>query len=189
MAEPASALVLATTILLTGAMHEDGLADSADALGGNTPEERLQIMRDSRIGSFGACAIGISLLLRWSALEEIAEPRLVIPALIVAHVVSRACLPAFMHMVPPARADGLSATAGQPPGASVAAALALGIICLVLCLGAKGAMIALATLAVAGFVIARLATRQIGGQTGDVLGALQQVAEAALLVVASSILG
>jgi adenosylcobinamide-GDP ribazoletransferase len=61
----AAALTLATTLLLTGAMHEDGLADTADGLGGRTREQKLEIMRDSRIGTFGACALAISLLLRW----------------------------------------------------------------------------------------------------------------------------
>jgi len=185
-AEPAAALALATTMLLTGAMHEDGLADSVDALGGKTSEQKLHITRDSRIGAFGACALAMSILLRWSALLAIAEPRAVTVALIVAHAASRAALPVFMHLVPPARTDGLSSGAGQPPGQSVAAALALGIICLVLGLRAKGTMIGLVTLAIAGLVIARITTKGIGGQTGDVLGALQQVGEAALLLVAIS---
>ena len=78
---PAAAITLAATMLLTGAMHEDGLADTADALGGKTREQKLEIMRDSRIGSFGACALGISLMLRWSTIADIAEPRFVAVAL------------------------------------------------------------------------------------------------------------
>jgi adenosylcobinamide-GDP ribazoletransferase len=167
-------------------MHEDGLADTADGLGGNTQEQRLQIMRDSRIGTFGACALAISLLLRWSTIADIAEPRFVAIALITAHVTARACLPAFMHLVPAARADGLSGGAGQPPFASVVAALLLGSISLLFAFGPTGAVVTLLMLFLAALLLARLSIRQFGGQTGDVLGATEQIAEAIVLLVASS---
>lgn len=189
--EPAAALALLATVLLTGAMHEDGLADTADGLGGKTREERLEIMRDSRIGAFGAAALAFSFLLRWTALADIAEladPRTLAVAMIVAHTVSRAVLPAFMYLVPPARAEGLSTSAGQPPGQSVVIALALGILCLLFAFGPKLAMIALLLLALAALVLARVAINRIGGQTGDVLGALQQVAEVMLLLIATAML-
>jgi adenosylcobinamide-GDP ribazoletransferase len=189
--ESAAALALASTVLFTGAMHEDGLADTADGLAGKTQEERLAIMRDSRIGAFGASALAISFLTRWAALADIAEladPRTLAIALIVAHMVSRAVLPAFMYLVPPARTEGLSSSAGRPPGQSVAIALALGILCLLLAFGAKLAMIALLLLALAALALARVATKRIGGQTGDVIGALQQVAEITLLMIASAML-
>jgi adenosylcobinamide-GDP ribazoletransferase len=185
--QPAAALALATTLLLTGAMHEDGLADTADSLGGDNRERKLAIMRDSRIGTFGACALAISLLLRWSTLADIAEPRFVALALICAHVAARACVPAFMHLVAPARSDGLSSGAGQPPFASVVTALLLGIASLLLAFGPTGAMVTLLLLLLLALVLARLATRQFGGQTGDVLGALEQVCEAAVLLVAASL--
>jgi adenosylcobinamide-GDP ribazoletransferase len=183
---PAAALVLAATLLLTGAMHEDGLADTADGLGGSTREQRLQIMRDSRIGTFGACALAISLMLRWSAIADIAEPRFVAIALIAAHVTARACLPAFMHLVPPARTDGLSSGAGQPPFPSVIAGLLFGFISLLFAFGPTGAVVTLLMLFLAALVLARLAIRQFGGQTGDVLGAMEQIAEAIVLLVAAS---
>lgn len=185
--QPAAALVLATTLVFTGAMHEDGLADTADSLGGNSRERKLDIMRDSRIGTFGACALAISLLLRWSTLADIAEPRFVALALICAHVAARACVPAFMHLVPPARSDGLSSGAGRPPFASVVTALLLGIAALLLAFGATGAMVTVLLLLLLALVLARLAIRQFGGQTGDVLGALEQVCEAAVLLVAASL--
>jgi len=184
--EPAAALVLAATTLFTGAMHEDGLADAADSLGGKTREQKLEIMRDSRIGSFGACALVLSFLLRWSALQEIAEPRLVTIALIAAHVASRAILPAFMSLVPPARADGLSSGAGQPHWQSTVAAIALGVVCLLFVFGPRGTLIGVLVLALAAATLAWLSIRSIGGQTGDVLGALQQVGESAVLLVAIS---
>jgi hypothetical protein len=74
--EPAAMLALGATILVTGAMHEDGLADAADGFGGGkTAEQKLEIMRDSRIGAFGACALIVSIVLRWSSLAAIADPR------------------------------------------------------------------------------------------------------------------
>lgn len=183
---PAAAIALAATLLLTGAMHEDGLADTADALGGNTRERKLEIMRDSRIGTFGVCALAISLLLRWSTIADIAEPRLVALALIAAHVAARACLPAFMHLVPPARNDGLSSGAGQPPLPSVVASLLLGATCLLFVVGPTGTAITLLMLFLAALLVARLAIRQFGGQTGDVLGAMEQIAECIVFLAAAS---
>jgi adenosylcobinamide-GDP ribazoletransferase len=186
-AQPAAALTLAATLLFTGAMHEDGLADTADGLGGNSREGKLEIMRDSRIGTFGACALAISLLVRWSTLADIAEPRFVAVALICAHVAARACVPAFMHLVPPARSDGLSSGAGQPPFASVVTALLLGIASLLLAFGPTGTMVTLLLLLLLALLLARLAIRQFGGQTGDVLGALEQGCEGVVLLVAASL--
>jgi len=183
---PAAAITLAAMLLLTGAMHEDGLADTADGLGGRTREQKLEIMRDSRIGTFGVCALAISLLLRWSTIADIAEPRFVAVALIASHVAARACLPAFMHLVPPARADGLSSGAGQPPFPSVVASLLLGIICLLFAFGPTGTVITLLMLLLAALLLARLAIRQFGGQTGDVLGAMEQVAECVVFLAAAS---
>ncbi len=185
--QPAAALALAATMLLTGAMHEDGLADTADGLGGKTREQRLDIMRDSRIGTFGASALAISLMLRWSTIADIAEPHFVALALVAAHVGARACLPAFMQLVPAARLDGLSSNAGRPPAPSVIAALILGVICLLFSLGVTGTIVAILLLVFAGLLLARLATREFGGQTGDVLGAMEQVGEAVILLVASSL--
>src|SRR5215510_11280342 len=112
----AAALALGATLLLTGCLHEDGLADTADGLGGGWDRARkLEIMRDSRLGTYGACALMMSLLVRWAALAAIASPLAVASALIAAHVSARAALPVFMCFVPPARFDGLSAQAGQLP--------------------------------------------------------------------------
>jgi adenosylcobinamide-GDP ribazoletransferase len=187
--EPAAMLALAATILVTGAMHEDGLADAADGLGGGkTREQKLEIMRDSRIGSFGACALIVSIVLRWSSLAAIADPRLVAIALVTAHAAARAPLPLFMRLLPPARTDGLSVGAGQPPPQSVVIAIVLGLLCLLFSFALSGTLTALIALAAAVLLFARLVKTQIGGQTGDVLGALEQVCEAATLAIASSLL-
>lgn len=187
--QPASALALAATILLAGAMHEDGLADAADGFGGGkTREQKLQIMRDSRIGTFGACALGLSLLVRWSAIASFDNSYSVAIALAVAQGAGRAALPAFMRLVPPARLDGLSSGAGRPPMQSVAIALGLGLIMLGFGLGVGAMLVGGGVVAVIAFLLARLSIGQIGGQTGDVLGAFEQVAEAALLLVAAALL-
>ena len=183
----AALLALAATALVTGALHEDGLADTADGLGGGrTRERKLEIMRDSRIGTYGVCALVLSFGLRWSALAAIANPWAVALALCAAHTAARAGLPAFMSQVAPARPDGLSASAGSPPGRSVAIAFAVGILALVLALGPGKALVSLIVLSLAGLMLARLAIRQIGGQTGDILGAFEQTGEILILLVAAA---
>jgi len=185
----AAMLALAATAFVTGALHEDGLADTADGLGGGrTRKRKLEIMRDSRIGTYGTCALILSFGLRWSALAAIAEPWKVALALSAAHAAARAGVPAFMWLVPPARPDGLSAAAGRPPMRTVAIALGLGTLFLVCGLGPANAMIGLILLALTGLILARLATRQIGGQTGDILGALEQIGEISILLLAAALL-
>jgi len=185
---PSAAIALAATMLLTGCLHEDGLADTADGFGGGvTRERKLEIMRDSRIGTFGVCALIVSFALRWSALATMAAPLQVAAALIAAHVAARAILPAFMRLVPPARPDGLSAQAGRPPLESAGVAALIGIIVLGIALGPLATLGAIILLALAGAFMAWLATRQIGGQTGDVLGALEQICEIIVLLVAASV--
>jgi adenosylcobinamide-GDP ribazoletransferase len=181
-------LALASTTVITGALHEDGLADTADGLGGRTRERKLEIMRDSRIGTYGVCALVISLALRWSALASIAAPRSVLIALLLAHVAARAGLPLFMALVPPARSDGLSAGAGKPAGPNAAIALGLGAIVLAIGFGPGKAILAVILLAFIGLATAWLAMRQLGGQTGDILGAYEQLAEIAILLMAASLL-
>ncbi|RUU73345.1 adenosylcobinamide-GDP ribazoletransferase, partial [Mesorhizobium sp. M7A.T.Ca.TU.009.01.3.1] len=110
---PAAALALVATVLTTGCLHEDGLSDVADGFGGGKSRGRkLEIMRDSRIGAYGAMALGLSLLIRWSALSEFVDPTQALFALLAAHAASRGLLGAFMHLLPSARVDGLSADAG-----------------------------------------------------------------------------
>jgi adenosylcobinamide-GDP ribazoletransferase len=183
---PAAGLAIVATLIVTGALHEDGLADTSDAFGaGTAPETRLAIMRDSRIGTFGACALILSIGLRWAALASLIGPARVAAALIVAHAAARATPPLLMWLTPPARPDGLSATAGQPPPDSVAVAALLGVVALVLGLGFANGLIAAALLGVCLVAIRSLALNKIGGQTGDVLGTLEQVSEIVVLLVAA----
>ncbi|MBK5946539.1 hypothetical protein CCR83_08880 [Rhodobacter veldkampii DSM 11550] len=176
----AAGLALAAGALATGGIHEDGLADCADGFGGGrTRERKLEIMRDSRIGSYGGLALMLSLGLRWSALATLAELHggLAAAALIALAAASRATMPVAMALMPPARADGLGHAAAGAAGPRPWVAVLIGIACLGL-VGAA-APVALATMALAAFALAWLARRQIGGQTGDVLGAMQQTAEIA----------
>jgi len=182
---PAAALSLAATMAATGCLHEDGLADTTDGFGGGqTREQKLDIMRDSRIGAYGVCALVLSILLRLSAIASLADTALVVPALIASHSAARASLPVFMLFVPPARREGLSASAGQPPREGVIAAAVLGVLIVALCLGPVLAIAALILLVVVIALLAWLSLAQIDGQTGDVLGAVEQVSEIAILLVA-----
>jgi adenosylcobinamide-GDP ribazoletransferase len=182
---PAAALSIAATMAITGCLHEDGLADTADGFGGGrTRDLKLEIMRDSRIGAYGVCALAVTVLLRASALASLTDTSIVIAALIAAHGAARATLPVFMYFVPPARHEGLSASAGQPSRDSVIAATALGILLVALCLGPVLAIAALILIVTVIALLAWLSLAQIDGQTGDVLGALEQVSEIAILLVA-----
>lgn len=182
---PAAALGVAATMLATGCLHEDGIADTADGFGGgHTREQKLAIMRDSHIGAYGVCALAMSLLLRVGALASLPSAHAVVWALIASHAAARATMPALMLLLPPARSDGLSFDAGRPAGESVAAAAVIGFLVLAICLHVGHGFLALLVLAVIAALVAWLAERQIGGQTGDVLGALEQVSEIAVLLVA-----
>jgi adenosylcobinamide-GDP ribazoletransferase len=182
---PAAAISVAATMLLTGCLHEDGLADTADGLGGgNTREQKLAIMHDSRIGAYGVCALALAIAFRVGAVASLADSSSVILALIAAHAAARAGLPIFMFFVHPARSDGLAFAAGEPPRESVIAAAVLGAVILLLCLGLTHGIEALILLAIVMAATAVLSLRQIGGQTGDILGALEQVSEIAILFVA-----
>jgi adenosylcobinamide-GDP ribazoletransferase len=184
----AAALALATSLLLTGCLHEDGLADMADGFGGGaTRERKLEIMRDSRIGTYGAATLVISILLRWSALASLGGTGHAVLALVTAHGAARALLPAFMRWVPPARPDGRSASAGPPSRKVAGVTLVLGGLIL-LPLGIGPAVPAMALLALWSLGLAATCRRQVGGQTGAVLGGLEQGAEIIILLLAAAAL-
>jgi adenosylcobinamide-GDP ribazoletransferase len=182
---PVATLSVAATLVLTGALHEDGLADTADGFGGgDSRQSKLDIMRDSRTGAYGVCALVVALLLRIGALASFSDAHGVVWALVASHSAARAAMMILMWLLPPARSDGLSFAAGGPPGQSIAAAAAIAFVVLLFCLhparGCIAALVLIATLA----LMAWLSMRQVDGQTGDVLGALEQVGEIAVLLVA-----
>ncbi len=185
-------LAVAAAAIVTGALHEDGLADLADGLGGGwTKARKLEIMRDSRIGSFGAIALILSIGLKAGALAEIAAPGDGpgdgVLALIVAHGCARAWLPSIMWLLPTARQDGLAAQAARPALRHVAEALVLAVLLACICLGPALGLAALAASGLGAWAIALIARHQLGGHTGDVLGAAEQVGEIfVLLLLAAS---
>jgi adenosylcobinamide-GDP ribazoletransferase len=181
---PLTALIaLATLIIITGAMHEDGLADCADGLwGGWDRESRLKIMQDSRVGSYGVMALGLSLIARWAALTLLFQsgPGMAIAALLASGAISRAAMPALMATLPHARDSGLSHSVGLVP--VQIAGFAAGIAALTSFLFIGWSVLP-ALITAAGFTIAAgaIAKAKIGGQTGDILGATQQLAEISVL--------
>lgn len=184
---PCAALVLAVQALLTGALHEDGLADTADGLmGGQTRERRLEIMKDSRIGSFGALALVLLTLARWSAVVALIGAG-TFGALIAAAALSRAPMAILMSALPNARPSGLSHLVGRPAAHVAALACAVALTLALLASGGTAFVMALyATPLILALAIA--ARARIGGQTGDILGASQQLTEAAALAAAASFL-
>ncbi|MBR9822653.1 MAG: adenosylcobinamide-GDP ribazoletransferase [Rhodobacteraceae bacterium] len=181
----AAALVcLGTGIALTGALHEDGLADVADGFwGGTTSARRLEIMKDSRVGAYGVIALVLGLLARFTALSTLFAVPGGLWAVIAAAVASRAVMPVLMATLPFARPDGLARSVGYPPmGAALAASL-IGAVFLYIGLGWQGSA-AVLSVALVTLGLARLASSRIGGQSGDVLGAGQQLAEITVLFVA-----
>ncbi|MDA1090674.1 MAG: adenosylcobinamide-GDP ribazoletransferase [Proteobacteria bacterium] len=182
-------IALAVAALVTGALHEDGLADVADGFGGGaTMAAKLKIMHDSRIGTFGVLAVIFSVGIRAGVLAGLPGPGLGAAALIAAAALSRGLLPAAMHFMTPARKSGLAANAGAPDREGWMKGLALGALLSFLFLGPWGGVLALAFGVAAAAFVAWLANRQIGGVTGDVLGAQQQAAETVILIAAAAAL-
>jgi adenosylcobinamide-GDP ribazoletransferase len=175
-------------IIATGGLHEDGLSDLADGIwGGATPAKRLEIMSDSRIGAYGAIALIVSVAGRAAAIATIGEPVFVLGALVASAAVSRAMMPAMMAFGTPAKPDGLGTRSGTPDVANWVVALLLAAAIAALAAPA-GWLICLIAAALGAALIAWFARRNLGGYTGDVLGAGQQVAELfALMMIASVI--
>jgi adenosylcobinamide-GDP ribazoletransferase len=177
---------LAVMALITGGLHEDGLADVADGFGGGANKVRiLEIMRDSRIGSFGVLALVFGIGIKAGALSGVPGPGVAWVTLIAAAVFSRAMLPIIMAIMETARMDGLSRGAGRPTMAGALVALGLGLITLFAILPMKLAFIALMLVIPLAGLIVLWAYRRLGGQTGDVLGAVQQVVEMSVVMAAA----
>src|SRR2546426_1108144 len=164
----AAALALGGSAIITGALHEDGLADVADGFGGGRNlESKLGIMRDSRLGTYGAMILLVSFAPKLSALPAVPDGY-VIPSLIAAHALGRGVLPAMSLNLPYARKDGLARNAGQPDAAISVIAGGLALVIALLSLSWTNALCATLLAGLSALCMARLAMRQIGGQTGDV---------------------
>ena len=179
----AALAALATAIIITGALHEDGLSDSADGLwGGWDAAHRLKIMKDSGIGAYGALALIISVGARWAAVTMLIEADQATLALIATGALSRAPMPMLMHALPNARETGLSASTGRPSLGTASLAVAAALILAALTIGGATLPAAILT-ALAALAAGVIAKAKIRGQTGDILGATQQLSELTILAV------
>ena len=179
----AALLAVAATGALTGALHEDGWADFADGLGARGDRIRkLSAMKDSHIGSFGVLALIFGTSIKVVAVATLYTPDRVITGLVAAHVLARAVLPLAMRSLPLATAQGLAVMAGRPSVQGVYSALGIGFVIAFFAVFLPAAIVALIVAIVAAALIGAIARRQFGGYTGDVLGAIEQVAEIAVLI-------
>jgi adenosylcobinamide-GDP ribazoletransferase len=177
-------------VILSGALHEDGLADFCDGLGGGKDgAAKLKIMRDSRIGTFGVLAVVLVVGLKVSSLTGLPGSWWAFGALVASAAISRGVMPFLMLFMEPARKSGLSFKAGKPDlsdavlGAVFALALSIAIFGFV-----SGIIIVLVSVIAAG-IVGVLANRQVNGHTGDVLGAAQQASEVAAIMAAAAMAG
>lgn len=177
---------LACLVLLTGGLHEDGLADTADGFGGSSAARKLEIMRDSRIGSYGALALLLSTASRAAALALLADPLRVAAALIASGALSRGGMSVPILLLGPARPDGLAAGLSGRRGGQVVLCLLLAAAPPLLLLRPALAGAAIAASFVTAFAVAAVARRQVGGYTGDVLGACAVSIECVVLAILAS---
>ncbi len=184
----AGALAVTVGLLVTGAFHEDGLADVADGFGGGwTVERRLEIMKDSRHGTYGVAAMCASIVVRVVALGSLLGPAAMFATALAAHVLARSAAVVLMAAAPAVRHHGLGTDYGQTTTAGRAAVAAVaGAAIAALATGWWVAPLAVSAAAGAA-ATAVLARRKIGGISGDVLGAAEQVAECLVMVVATGL--
>lgn len=178
----AAVLAVAAQVLVTGGFHEDGLADTADAAGGWSREERFRILDDPTHGTYGVLALVLAVGLRVALIAALA-PSVAFAVLPAVHALSRGAAVAVMGLVPAASADGLAASSvrgmrGRDAAWGTIAAAVIGGVLL-----GGWALPALTTVALVGWGMGIYARRTIGGIAGDLLGATQQVAELGALLV------
>ena len=190
----AALLAVLAGVVISGAMHEDGLADVADALGGASRERRLEIMRDVATGTFGALALIFAVGLQVAALTALAHRGAwpLMTVLPVAHLLSRATLVVVLRRLKPARADGLGHAAGRPPAGMtwriLSGAALITLAAFVACCGnPRPALWALVTAGLVAWGMSVLAGRLFGGHTGDVLGATEVSVRGAVLLALATV--
>lgn len=183
----AAGVALAAAVLFTGALHVDALADTFDAAGGGSRERALEIMRDSRLGTFGVSALVLDLLLKVGAIAALLVRGGSVPALIAAGALSRAASPALAALLPYPRAGAGpgSVLSGAPP-LPAAAAVALGITIAVLAVRGEALWLSVAAGSVA-LGLGLVYRRWLGGATGDCLGAATELCETTVLIVAAGL--
>jgi adenosylcobinamide-GDP ribazoletransferase len=174
-------VVLVVQVAVTGALHEDGLADTVDGFfGGWTRERRLDIMKDSHIGSYGTLALILSVGLRWQALAVLCAAPL---GIIAVAALSRAPMAVVMAALPNARGSGLAQSVGRPGLQVAGMAVAIAVVVSGVTSGPWATVVVGGAMVVATLMVVQTARARIGGQTGDVLGAVQQVCEVVGLVI------
>mgnify|MGYP001627823315 CR=1 FL=1 len=189
-------LTLAAMVLVTGALHEDGLADCADAFGaGGARSRMLDILKDSRIGAYGTLAMIFSIGLRGvalTALIAVGPPLATALTILAAAALSRGLMVWHWRRLPAARTDGVSAGAGRPVPDAAYLALAIGGLAgLLLPIAQSGffaALVAVLLAVLATELWTRYVDKKLAGQTGDTIGAAQQIAETVFLVILVSAL-
>ena len=180
--EITAVVTIVAMYVLTGGLHEDALSDVADGFGGGASRERkLAIMRDSQIGSYGAAAIAFSILFRVMAIATFSDFNAVFPVLVTMGSLSRGALALVMAGLPFARKDGLSVDAGRPEYDHAILSLTIAVFLSWFMVGFISTVLVfvLTCFVIVGVIF--LANRQIGGQTGDVLGTVVQVVEVLVL--------
>lgn len=184
----AAALSVAAVVLLTGALHVDAVADLADACGGATPQRRLEIMRDSRLGAYGAAAVVLDLVVRSAAIEQLLVSGGVVRALVAAGALSRGAAVATAAVLPyPCEHDGSgSVLTGRLTRPRAGGAVALAVALAVLVAGWHGAVLA-GVVAVSSVLLGVAFRRFLGGATGDALGGVSELGELAALVTAAGL--
>lgn len=184
----AGAVAVIAGLLITGAFHEDGLADVADSFGGGwTREQRFEILKDSQHGTYGVAALAASIIARVAAVGSITSPAAVFAAVVAAHVLARTAIVGALLTIRPASDSGLGADVARSMSRrSSASAVLVGAAITVAAVGWwAGPLVGVAVVGTA--VVGWLAVRKIGGLAGDVLGAVEQVVECLVLVVASGL--
>jgi adenosylcobinamide-GDP ribazoletransferase len=182
----AATMAVALLVILTGAMAEDAVADAADGLfGGHSIEQRLEIMRDSRHGTYGVCAIVVLLVARVAAVGSISSPLEAAAILLTAPLIARSGALWLTLALPAARSGGAAATAGQVTQRNFVIGMAMAVVFSFLtagfAVGLPGLLVAYALAVVVALGWANLCRRMIGGQTGDLIGAMQALLEIAAL--------
>ncbi|MCR9214495.1 MAG: adenosylcobinamide-GDP ribazoletransferase [Proteobacteria bacterium] len=186
----AALLAIGAQILITGALHEDAIGDIADGFGGGTNrEKKLEIMKDSRVGTYAVVILVLIVLLKAASLTSFPDPVTVFSVLVVCAATSRGMMGWGLFLMQPAREDGLGKQSGKPELITVLWLTILSVVIAVLVLGPYVGAVALLAGMVGAAITGLVAQRQVGGQTGDVLGGIQQVSElfsilACLLVLA-----
>ena len=187
-------LAVLAMIVLTGALHDDGLADAADGLAGRSAERRIEIMRDSAVGAYGVLALILSLCARIVLVATLADASAAhaATAMVAAGAVSRSAMVWLWHSTLPASATGAARSAGQPRPEAVGTAIVIALVSTVpalVVIGAAQVLVALLLVAGACGLVRRHAVLRLGGHTGDLLGATSSLAEIAALAGFASLAG